>query len=174
MLGADTLDEGVVSFEGGIILDARAERLAFEDVPSGMAVALGFGAVQGVLDHCPTKESSRERLLVFEGFGSGIEKEIDVAVALGAALEHEPGGVSLLLPVDEESESGGEIRERESVVESLLLSQHIFEIRQRLQVGAEVVAIKPALEAAPAEALGLVASVGRKQGLDPGQLPIHR
>ena len=50
---------------------------------------------------------------------SGIEKEMGVAVALGAALEHEPGGVSLLLPVDEKSESSGEMRERESVVPSL-------------------------------------------------------
>ena len=50
---------------------------------------------------------------------SGIEKEMGVAVALGAALEHEPGGVSLLLPADEKSESSGEMRERESVVPSL-------------------------------------------------------
>ena len=105
---------------------------------------------------------------------SGIEKETGVAVALGAALKHEPGGVSLLLPVDEKSESGAEMRERESVIEGLLFGQHILEIRQRLQVGAKVAGIEPVLEAAPAEALGLVASVGRKQGLDPGQLPINR
>ena len=110
MLGADALDEGVVHFEGGIILDARAERLAFEHMPCGMAIALGFDAVQGVLDHGSPEEGGRERMLAFEGFGSRIEKEIDVAVALGAALEHEPGGVSELVPVDEESESGGEIR----------------------------------------------------------------
>jgi hypothetical protein len=123
-----------------------------------MAVALVFGAVQGVLDHGSPEESGRERMLTFEGFSSGFEKEISVAVALGAALEHEPSGVSQLLPVDEKSESGGEVRERESVVEGLLFDQYILEIRQRLQVGAEVVAIEPVLEAAPAEALGLVAS----------------
>jgi hypothetical protein len=31
--GADALDEGVASSEDGIVLDARIERLAFEDVP---------------------------------------------------------------------------------------------------------------------------------------------
>jgi hypothetical protein len=35
MFGADARDESVVSFEGGIVLDARVERLAFEDVPCG-------------------------------------------------------------------------------------------------------------------------------------------
>ena len=106
MLGADAVDKGVVSFEGGIVLDARVERLAFEHMPCGMAVALVFGAVQGVLDHGSPEESGRERMLAFESFGSRIEKEISVAVALGAALEHEPGGVSQLVPVDEKRESG--------------------------------------------------------------------
>jgi hypothetical protein len=35
-----------------------------------------------------------------------------------------------------------------------------------------MVGVQTVLEAAPAKALGLVASVGRKQGLDPGQLLI--
>src|SRR5512144_1032389 len=125
MLGADAVDEGVVSFEGSVVLDTRVERLAFEHMPCGMAVALVFCAVQGVLDHGSPEESGRERLLTFEGFGSRIEKEISVAVALGAALEHEPGGVSQLLPVDEKRESGAEMRERESVIEGLLFGQHI-------------------------------------------------
>src|SRR5512132_283317 len=73
MLGADAVDEGVVSFEGGIVFDARVERLAFEHVPCGMAIALVFGAVQGVLDHGSPEESGRERMLAFEGFGSRIE-----------------------------------------------------------------------------------------------------
>ena len=89
VFGADAVDEGVVSFKGGIVLDAPIERLAFEHMPCGMAVALGFDAVQGVLDHGSPEESGRERMLAFEA-GSRIEKEIDVAVALDAALEHEP------------------------------------------------------------------------------------
>src|SRR4249920_3634889 len=128
MFGADAVDEGVVSFKGGIVCDARVERLAFEHMPCGMAVALGFDAVQGVLDHGSPEESGDEWMLAFEGLGSRIEKEIDVAVALGAALEHEPGSVSQLLPVDEKRESGAEMRERESVIEGLLFGQHILEI----------------------------------------------
>ena len=45
MVGARALDEGIVSFERRIVLDARGERVTFKDVPCGMAVALGFGAL---------------------------------------------------------------------------------------------------------------------------------
>src|SRR5512134_250917 len=111
----------------------------------------------------------------FEGLGSRVENEIGVAVDLGAALKHKPGSVSLLLPLDEKSESGGEVWERKGVVESLFFGQHILEIRQPFQVVAEVAGIEPVLKAVPAKVLGLVATVGRKQNLDPRLLPIdHR
>jgi hypothetical protein len=78
VLGADAVDESIVSFEGGIVLDVRVERLAFEHMSCGMAVALVSPFKVSSIMARP-EESGRKRMLAFEGLGRRIEKEISAS-----------------------------------------------------------------------------------------------
>ena len=158
--------------EAAVVADAGLERAAFQQMPRRVPVARGLGAFQGVLDHRPAQQNGGKRLLALERFGGGIEDEVEIAVDLTAALEHEPGRIAQLLPFDQEAQGDGEVREAEGVIERLPFRQHVLEIGQGLEVGAQVGSIEAGFEPRPAELLGLVLAAGGEERLDPGPLPV--
>ena len=64
------------------------------------------------------------------------------------------------------------MREAEGVVERLPFRHDVLEIRQGLEVGAQVRRIEAGLEPRPAEPLRLLLAAGGEERRDPGPLPL--
>jgi hypothetical protein len=64
------------------------------------------------------------------------------------------------------------VREGQRVLERLPFRQHVLEIRQGLEVGAQVGGIEARLEPRPAEPLRLVLAARGEECRDPGLIPI--
>src|SRR3954464_10253237 len=96
--------------EPAVVADAGLQRTAFEQVPRRVPVARGLGTFQRVLDHRPAQQGGGERLLlVLERLGGGIEDEVEGAVDLATALEHQPGRIAQLLPFYQEAQGNREV-----------------------------------------------------------------
>jgi hypothetical protein len=154
-----------------MVADAGLERAALQQVPGRVPVARRLGTGQRVLDHRPAQQNGRERLLGFQRLGRGVEHEVEIAVDLPTALEHQPGGVAQLLPFDEEAQGEGEAREAEGMLERLPLRNDVLEVGQRLEVGAQMGGIEAGLEPGPAEPLRLVLPAGGEERRHPDLVP---
>ena len=120
--------EGIVRLKAAVVADGGLERATFPQMSCGVTVAGGFGAFQGIPDHGPTQQSGGKRLLALERFGGRVEDKVEVAVDLTAALEHEPGCIAQLLPLDQEAQGDGEVPKAERVIERLPFGQHVLEV----------------------------------------------
>ena len=171
MLGAQSGGEGVVGLEPPVVVDQVRQGAALRQVPGGVAVALGLGAVERVLDQGSTQQRRRERLRALQLPCCRVEQVIEVAVDLGVAVEHETGRLPELGPCLEEVERDREAPEAERVRHCPLLGDHVLEVGQCLEIGTQALDRKALLEGRPAEPLSLLGPAGRDQRVKVGALP---
>ena len=89
-------NELVMCGESAVIVDDRLDRVAFGKVAGGVAVPLGFSAIQAVLNHCPAHQRGRKRVSGLKSVSCRREHMVGISVQLVRPCRHDPcvnGGV---------------------------------------------------------------------------------
>jgi hypothetical protein len=108
----------------------------------------------------------------FEPPRGGIEQVVEVAVDLGVPGNHEVGSLPMRGPLVKEVQRDREIRKTECVHHRAFLCQHVLEVGQGLEVGAQALDGEALLERRPAPLLGMLDLAGRDQRIDVDTLPL--
>jgi hypothetical protein len=138
----------------------------------GMPVALRLSAVEGVLDHGAAKQHCRQRMRSLQPPRGGIKQIVEVAVDLIVPSNNEVGSLSMRRPFLKEVQRNREIPEMEGVLHRALFCQHVLEVGQCLEVGAQAFNRKTLLESCPTQPLGVLDLAGGDQRIDVDAFPL--
>jgi hypothetical protein len=103
-----------------------------------MFVAGGFRAIECVLDHGPPEQGRGQRVLSFDQLRRRIQQVVEISVDLRGTGQDQLGGAGLVRPTSEKIERCPETPEAKGMSHGPFLGFNVFEIRQLLQVGAQL------------------------------------
>ena len=103
-----------------------------------MFVAGGFRAIECVLNHGPPQQGCGQRMLSFDQLRRRIQQVVEITVDLRGTGQHQSGGAGLVRPTSEKVERRRETPELKGMSHGPFLGFNVFEIRELLQVGAQL------------------------------------
>ena len=158
--------------EPAVVADERRERPTIRQMAGGMPIARRLGAVEGVLDHGAAKQHCRQRMGALQPPRRRIEQVVEVAVNLAVPGKDEVGSLPMRGPFVKEVERNREIQETKRVLHRALFRQHVLEVGQSLEVGAQAFNGQAVLESGPAQLLGMLNLACGDQRIDVDALPL--
>lgn len=156
------------------VLDPSGKFSTGRQVLGGIAITLLPSFVRREIDHRPQRHRRVQRMLLGQCLGRRGQKFVVIAVDLVLPVDQQARGVSKRWPVQKEGQRSQQLGMGNGMRHRALLGLDVFEIRQTLQVGPQVLARQVSLEARPSERLRLVFPVKRLQHGKAGVLPLGR
>jgi hypothetical protein len=163
-----------VRLETAEVTDGSRKACAFRKVASRVPVPLHSIFFQCKIDHRTKEHSRRERVFGRERVRCWRQNFVVIAVQLTGTLKHEGSGLIQRWPGHQECQCLMYHWKSKGVGHGALFCLNVIEIRQSLEIGAQMGAVERPLKALPTERLCLVFASQRFHHIEAYLLPFER